>query len=74
MAAPDLPADLLPPHTAALRAERTMTEAGLTSGDVEAARGVPHRHDRAARRFRYEHETLRPLEAAAIRDLLHLGE
>lgn len=38
MADVDLPADLLPLHTAALRAERAMTEAREAGGDVEAAR------------------------------------
>ncbi|MFE6049384.1 hypothetical protein ACFQ6N_01345 [Kitasatospora sp. NPDC056446] len=37
MADVDLPADLLPLHTAALRAERAMTEARRAGGDVEAA-------------------------------------
>lgn len=36
--APDLPADLLPLHIAALRADRAMTETRLAGGDVEAAR------------------------------------
>ncbi|MFJ5070268.1 hypothetical protein ACIQC7_28045 [Kitasatospora sp. NPDC088556] len=36
--APDLPADLLPLHIAALRADRAMTTAREAGGDVEAAR------------------------------------
>ncbi|MEV7358220.1 hypothetical protein [Kitasatospora sp. NPDC091276] len=36
--APDLPADLLPLHVAALRADRAMTEVRLAGGDGDAAR------------------------------------
>ncbi|MGA5820787.1 hypothetical protein ACPC54_23340 [Kitasatospora sp. NPDC094028] len=38
--APDLPADLLPLHIAALRADRAMTTVREAGGDVEAAREV----------------------------------
>ncbi|MFE6500792.1 hypothetical protein [Kitasatospora sp. NPDC057738] len=38
MADVEIPADLLPLHTAALAAERAMTTARETGGDVEAAR------------------------------------
>ncbi|MGW3072386.1 hypothetical protein [Kitasatospora sp. NPDC001132] len=38
MADVEIPADLLPLHTAALAAERAMTTARLEGGDVDAAR------------------------------------
>ncbi|MEV8324492.1 hypothetical protein [Kitasatospora sp. NPDC056731] len=40
MADLELPADLLPLHIAALRADRAMTEARLAGGDVDAARAA----------------------------------